>query len=144
MAFAVIERVGNTYSRVLLGLIVTNFLLTFLIPSGIARVVVMAAIALGLIEAFGVGPGSNIGRGMFLIITYAAGIFDKMIIAGAASITARGGIEKFGGVEVLWSKWFFAYLPCDVFTILVAWRLTLWLYPPERSGLACEAGYIEA
>ena len=56
------------------------------------------------------------------------------IIAGAASITARGGIEKFGGVEVLWSKWFFAYLPCDVITILIAWRLTLWLYPPEKAG----------
>src|SRR5207253_11403558 len=119
IAFMVMQRVGTTYSRILLGLIVTNFLLTFVVPSGIARVVIMAAIALGLIEAFGVGPGSNIGRGMFLIITYAAGIFDKMIIAGAASITARGGIEKFGGVEVLCSKWFFAYLPCDIITILI-------------------------
>ncbi len=143
IAFVVIERVGNTYPRVLLGLIITDFLLTFLIPSGLARVVIMAAIALGLIDAFGVGPGSNIGRGMFLIISYTAGIFDKMIIAGAASITARGGIEKFGGVDVLWSKWFFAYLPCDVVTILVAWRLTLWLYPPEKSGLSREAGYIK-
>ena len=143
IAFSVMQRVGTTYSRILLGLIVTNFLLTFVVPSGIARVVIMAAIALGLIEAFGVGPGSNIGRGMFLIITYAAGIFDKMIIAGAASITARGGIEKFGGVEVLWSKWFFAYLPCDIITILIAWRLMLWLYPPEKAGLSREAGYID-
>ena len=143
IAFTVMQQVGTTYSRILLGLIVTNFLLTFVVPSGIARVVIMAAIALGLIEAFGVGPGSNIGRGMFLIITYAAGIFDKMIIAGAASITARGGIEKFGGVEVLWSKWFFAYLPCDIITILIAWRLTLWLYPPEKAGLSREAGYID-
>ena len=143
IAFTVMQQVGTTYSRILLGLIVTNFLLTFVVPSGIARVVIMAAIALGLIEAFGVGPGSNIGRGMFLIITYAAGIFDKMIIAGAASITARGGIEKFGGVEVLWSKWFFAYLPCDIITILIAWRLTLWLYPPEKAGLAREEGYID-
>src|SRR6185369_6029337 len=109
--------------------------LTFVIPSGIARVMVMSAVALGLVEAFGVGPGSNIGRAMFLIITYAAGIFDKMIIAGAASITARGLIEKMGGVEVLWSRWFIAYLPCDLITILVAWRLTLWLHPPEAVAL---------
>src|SRR5437867_11054772 len=143
IAFVVIERVGNTYPRVLLGLIITDFLLTFLIPSGLARVVIMAAIALGLIDAFGLGPGSNIGRGMFLISSYTAGIFDKMIIAGAASITARGGIEKFGGVDVLWSKWFFAYLPCDVITILIAWRLTLRLYPPEKSGLSREADYIK-
>jgi anion transporter len=143
IAFMVMQRVGTTYARILLGLVVTDFLLTFLVPSGIARVVIMAAIALGLIEAFDAGSGSNIGRGMFLIITYAAGIFDKMIIAGAASITARGGIVKFGGVEVLWSKWFFAYLPCDIITILAAWRLTLWLYPPEKEGLSREAGYID-
>jgi len=141
LAYMVLERVGGTYAGILLGLIITDFLMTFIVPSGIARVVIMAAVSLGLIEAFEVGPGSNIGRGMFLIITYAAGIFDKMIIAGAASITARGLIEKVGGVEVLWSKWFIAYLPCDVITILIAWRLTLWLYPPEKSVLAGGSEY---
>jgi anion transporter len=144
IAFVVMQRVGRTYARVLLGLIITDFLLTFVIPSGIARVVVMSAIALGLVEAFGVGPGSNIGRAMFLIITYAAGLFDKMIIAGAASITARGAIERVGGVEVLWSRWFLAYLPCDIITILIAWRLTLWLYPPEKESFTRdEAAYLE-
>ena len=143
IAFVVMQRVGKTYSRILLGLIVTDFLLTFIVPSGIARVVVMSAVALGLAEAFGVGPGSNIGRAMFLIITYAAGLFDKMIIAGAASITARGAIERVGGVDVLWSKWFFAYLPCDIITILVAWRVVLWLYPPEKESFTAEAEYLE-
>ena len=143
IAFVVMQRVGKTYSGILLGLIVTDFLLTFVIPSGIARVVVMSAVALGLAEAFGVGPGSNIGRAMFLIITYAAGLFDKMIIAGAASITARGAIERVGGVEVLWSQWFFAYLPCDILTIVIAWRLVLWLYPPEKNSFTQEAAYLE-
>jgi sodium-dependent dicarboxylate transporter 2/3/5 len=143
IAFVVMKRVGNTYARILLGLIITDFLLTFIIPSGIARVVVMSAVALGLAETFGVGIGSNIGRAMFLIITYCSGLFDKMIIAGAASITARGAIERVGGVEVLWSQWFFAYLPCDIITILVAWRLTLWLYPPEKKSFAQETAYLE-
>ena len=139
IATAVMQRVGTTYARILLGLIITDFLLTFVIPSGVARVVVMAAVALGLAQAFGVGPGSNIGRAMFLTLTYTASIFDKMIIAGAASITARGAIERGGGVEVLWSQWFFAYLPCDILTILAAWRITLWLYPPEKQALASPA-----
>jgi sodium-dependent dicarboxylate transporter 2/3/5 len=143
IALVVMQRVGRTYARILLGLVITDFLLTFVIPSGIARVVLMSAVALGLVEAFGVGPGSNIGRAMFLLITYTATIFDKMIIAGAASITARGAIERVGGVEVLWSQWFLAYLPCDIITILVAWRLTLWLYPPERETAGGQAGYLE-
>jgi anion transporter len=135
LAYLVMLRVGNTYSRLLLGLILSDFLLTFLVPSGIARVVIMAAIAIGLVEAFGLGMGSNVGRGMFIILTYTAGIFDKMVIAGAASITARGLIEKVGHVEVLWSKWFLGYLPCSLITIFIAWRLALWLFPPEKPGL---------
>jgi solute carrier family 13 (sodium-dependent dicarboxylate transporter), member 2/3/5 len=139
IAYAVMLRVGITYPRMLLGLIVTDFLLTFLVPSGIARVVIMAAIALGLVEAFGAARGSNVARGMFLVLTYTANIFDKMIIAGAGSITARGLIEKVGGVEVLWSQWFLAFLPCSFITVLAAWRLTLWLYPPEQVRL--QGGY---
>jgi anion transporter len=139
IAYLVMMRIGVSYSRLLLGLIVTDFLLTLIVPSGLARVVIMASISLGLVEAFRLGPGSNIGRGIFLIITYTAGLFDKMIIAGAGAITARGAIEKFGGVDVEWSLWFVAYLPCHIITILAAWRLTLWLYPPEKPVL--EGGY---
>ena len=36
---------------------------------------------------------------------------------------------------MIWSQWFIAYLPCHILTILAAWRLTLWLYPPEKSVL---------
>jgi len=139
LAYFIMLHVGITYPRILLGLILTDFLLTFIVPSGIARVVIMASIALGLAEAFKSGVGSNVSRGMFLILSYTANIFDKMIIAGAGAITARGLIEKVGGVEVLWSYWFIAFLPCSIITVLAAWCLTLWLYPPET--VALEGGY---
>ncbi len=142
LAYEVMLRIGSTYPRILLGLIVTDFLLTFIVPSGVARLVIMAAIALGLVEAFRAQTGSNVARGMFLILTYTANIFDKMIIAGAGSITARGLIEKVGGVEVLWSAWFLAFLPCSIITVLVAWRLTLWMYPPEVVSLEGGRGYL--
>src|SRR6202035_3249995 len=106
------------FGALLLGVIATR--------SGVAR---------GLAEAFDSPPGKNISRGMFLILSYTANIFDKMIIAGAGSITARGLIEQVGGVEVLWSYWFIAFLPCSIITVLAAWALTLWLYPPEHVSL---------
>ncbi len=135
LAYLIMRGIGHSYPRLLLGLIVSNFLLTAVVPSGIARVVIMAAIAMGLVEAFGVGRGSNIARGMFIILVYQATIFDKMLIAGASSITARGAIEKYGQVDVLWSQWFLAYLPCDILVMFIAWRLALWLYPPETASL---------
>ena len=136
VAYSIMLRLGNSYPRILLGLIVTDFLLTFLVPSGIARVVILASIALALVEAFHAAPGSNVARGMFLILTYTGNLFDKMIIAGAGSITAAGIMQRVGGVEVLWGVWLLAYLPCSIITVLVAWRLTLWLYPPEQASLA--------
>jgi sodium-dependent dicarboxylate transporter 2/3/5 len=143
LAYIILRRIGHSYPRLLLGLIVSNFLLTAIVPSGIARVVIMAAIAMGLIEAFGVARHSNIARGMFIILVYQATIFDKMLIAGAASITARGAIEKFGQVDVLWSRWFLAYLPCDILVMIVAWRIALWMYPPETVVLPGGAEFLD-
>jgi sodium-dependent dicarboxylate transporter 2/3/5 len=128
--------IGTQYAGILFSLMVTDFLLTMLVPSGIARVVITLSVAMGLLEVYKMGKGTNIGRGMFLVLTYEATVFDKMIIAGAASIVARGAIEKFGGVQVFWSKWFLAYLPCDVLTILAAWWFILKVYPPEQKELA--------
>ena len=51
LALTVMRAVGHSYPRLLLGLIISNFLLTPIVPSGIARVVIMAAIALGLADA---------------------------------------------------------------------------------------------
>jgi sodium-dependent dicarboxylate transporter 2/3/5 len=143
LAFAVMRRVGHSYPRLLLGLIISNFLLTPVVPSGIARVVIMAAIAMGLVDAFGVAKGSNIARGMFIILVYQATIFDKMVIAGAASITARGAIERFGDVRVLWSQWALGYLPCDIIVMIVAWRLALRMYPPETVTLPGGSDYLQ-
>ena len=49
-------------------------------------------------------------------------------------------MEK-AGVEVLWGVWLFAFLPCSIVTVLVAWRLTLWLYPPEQTAFAPDKAY---
>ena len=143
LAYTIMLRMGVTYPRILFALIVTDFLLTFIVPSGLARVVILASIALALTEAFRAERGSNIARGMFLILTYTGNIFDKMILAGAGSITAAGQMHKFGGVEVLYGVWLFAFLPCSIITVLAAWKLTLWLYPPEQSGLSHGREYFQ-
>jgi anion transporter len=135
IAFAVTARTGSSYSRLLLGFIIVDFLLTFLVPSGIARVTILGAIAGGVVEAFGVAKKSNVSRGLFIIITYSATIFDKMVVAGAASILARGIIEDIGQVDVLYSHWFLAYLPCDIITIVSCWAVIRYLYPPEKEGI---------
>lgn len=143
LAYTVMGHVGISYSRILLGLVITSFLLTFIVPSGLARVVILAAIALALLEAFQARRGSNTARGMFLVLTYTGNIFDKMLLAGAGSITAAGLIQKMGGVRVMWGEWLLAFLPCSIATVLFAWWLTLRLYPPERTACAPDKAYFQ-
>ena len=57
------------------------------------------------------------------------------MIAGAASITARGLMERVGGVTISWSEWFLAYAPCDVLVIVACWWLTLKLFPAGHDNL---------
>ena len=45
---------------------------------------------------------------------------------------------------MLWSQWFLAYLPCDIIVMFVAWRLALWLYPPETAALPGGADFLRA
>jgi anion transporter len=135
LAYMVMANVGAGYSRLLLGFILSSFLLTFLVPSGIACVIIMAAVAIGVMEVFGLGRGSNVGRGIFVTLTYTAGTFDKMVVAGASSILGRGLIEKSTNIQVYWSQWLLAFLPCALATIFFTWRLIVWLYPPEKEAL---------
>jgi len=66
-----------------------------------------------------------------------------MIIAGASSIMARGLIERVGGVDVQWSRWFVAFLPCDIITVIAAWSLTMWLLPPEQTEFRDAPSYLQ-
>jgi sodium-dependent dicarboxylate transporter 2/3/5 len=136
IANIVISRVGVSYSRLLLGLIIVDFLLTFIVPNGAAIVVIMASIAMGIIKIFGVQKGSNIGRGIFLVLTYTTSIFNKMIVAGPATMISRAIILHIGGVKISWVGWLVAFFPCVIGTILVSWWLTLRMFPPEADGLA--------
>jgi anion transporter len=129
LAFSFAARFASSYSTLLLALVTVAFLLTFLIPSGIARVAVLAAIVAGFTDALGLSRRDPAARGLMLAVTCSASIFDKMVLAGTSSIMASGIIEKLGGVRVSYGQWFIAYVPCDVLTIVACWRLILWLFP---------------
>jgi len=142
LAFAILSSVGTQYSRILLGSILTDFLMTFMIPAGPPRVILLGSIVLGVVASFGLDTKSNVARGMILAIAFSATLFDKTIIGSTPSILARSLIVEFGHVPVYWSKWFIAYFPLDVINILAAWWLILRLYPPEKDHLPGGRAYL--
>jgi len=144
LAYNIVLRAGTEYSRIVVGMMVINFLLTFVIPSSVAKTALLCAICIGLIQSYGFGKGSNIGKGLILVNTFQAGVFDKTIMAGASSILSRGLIEQFGHVSVSYGLWFIAYLPIAFFTIVGSWFAALWLFPPEKKSLEGGDAYCRA
>ncbi|HUR34048.1 MAG TPA: SLC13 family permease [Vicinamibacterales bacterium] len=133
IAYSIAARLGSSYSGLLLALLCVDFLLTFLIPSGIARVAVLSSIVVGMAEALGLTRRDAAARGLMIAVTCAASTFDKMVLAGTSSILAAGIIEQIGGVRISYGLWFLAFVPCVLLTIVGCWQLVLWLFP-DRSG----------
>jgi sodium-dependent dicarboxylate transporter 2/3/5 len=135
--------VGTSYSRLLLSIVILVLVLNFLVPSGMAQLAILAPIVIGVITAFGVDNKSNIGRGMFLTLTYTCGLFNKMILAGGATVLTRGIVERMTGHSIPWGLYALAYLPAILITIAATWAIVLWLYPPEKARLPADSQYLQ-
>ncbi len=135
MAYHIICRLGTSYSKILAGMMLVNYLLTFVLPSGVARCIILVAISIGMLEAFGMERGSNIGKGLVLSMTYLASLFDKTVIAGATAVLSKGLMESIGKVQVTYGMWLIAYLPVALLTLVASWFLIMKLFPPEKRTL---------
>jgi solute carrier family 13 (sodium-dependent dicarboxylate transporter), member 2/3/5 len=133
IAYGLMSVVGTSFPRLFLGVITMSFVLNFFVPSGMAQLAALVPILAGLVAAFGLPPRSNIGRSLFTTLACISGLFNKMVLAGAASLLARGLIENITHVRVYWSQWLVAFLPAIPLTIFAVWRAVLWLYPPEET-----------
>src|SRR5438034_8912424 len=94
IGFLIMRYLGTSYSRLLLSVVVIVFVLNFLVPSGLAQLAIVAPMIIGIIAGFGVGPQSNIARGLFVILAYTCGLVNKIRLPGGASILTRGIVEK--------------------------------------------------
>ena len=134
----VIGVAGTSYAMLLFSAIALVVVLNLLVPSGMAELAILAPIFMGVVAAFGVDKKSNIGRGLFVIITYGCGLFNKMILSGASSILTRGLLEKVTGEAITWSQYFIAFLPATILTVIASWAVIRWLYPPEKTHLPAD------
>ncbi len=134
-ADGVLGRSGMSYNAMLLATVLVSVALNLLVPSGIARVIILGVVALGVARSRGWDRDSVPGRGLFVTLTVASSLFDKMMITGGSSIVAREYLEKLGQTHVYWSQWVFAHVPTILLSIPACWLVAKWLFP-YRSPLA--------
>ena len=109
IAYMIIRMVGTKTSSIMAGIIITAFVLTFLIPSVIARAATLVPIVLGLNASFGLPLNSRIGKAMLLLAGILPSVTGVGVLTGAAPNpvvagflrTARPGFHQLHGMAGL-------------------------------------------
>jgi len=132
IALVVLSKVGARTNRVLAGVILVGFILSFFVPSTTARVSCMVPIVMGIIAAFGVKHKSRFAALMMIATAQADSIWNVGIkTAAAQNMIALGFIEKMLGKTITWMDWFIAAAPYAIIMSIVLYYLLLKLMPPE-------------
>lgn len=137
IALFVLSKIGAKTNRVLVGVILVGFILSFFVPSTTARVSCMVPIVLGIIQAFGVNKKSSFAAIMMIATAQADSIWNVGIkTAAAQNMIALGFIEKQLGIYITWLDWFIAAAPFAVIMSVVLYYVLLKLMPPETDEIA--------
>lgn len=133
MALWMVTRFGKTAAATLMVLMITNFIIAFVVPSTTARAALMLPICLLVAQTYGAKPGeSNFGRAMMIQEIHANNISTTGILtATAPQILAIGLIKDLTGQSVTWMDWLAASMPIAIGTMLISFLLGFVLFPPE-------------
>jgi len=137
IALVVLSRIGARTNRVLIGVILVGFILSFFVPSTTARVSCLVPIVMGIIAVFGVDRKSRFA-GMMLIATAQADSLWNVGIktAAAQNMVAVSFIQKQLGTDISWIKWFIAAAPFSVIMSVVLYFVMMKMMPPEVEEIA--------
>jgi solute carrier family 13 (sodium-dependent dicarboxylate transporter), member 2/3/5 len=137
IALVVLSKVGARTNRVLIGVILVGFTLSFFVPSTTARVSCLVPIVMGIIAAFGVEKKSRFAAVMMIATAQADSIWNVGIkTAAAQNMIALGFIEKMLGKTITWMDWFIAAAPYAAIMSVVLYYVLLKLMPPEVDEIA--------
>jgi anion transporter len=143
IALSLLRRAGGNPSLVLLALLGSVVVLSFMVPTAAGRISMILPVVLGIIEAARIPPGSRFAKAMLIgtsHISIMAGI--GLMTAAGATVYAAGAFENLIGARWSYPAWLAAFFPLvAVFTVLV-WRVLLRLFPPDRGELSGGAEYV--
>jgi sodium-dependent dicarboxylate transporter 2/3/5 len=136
IALMVLSKVGAKTDRILIGVIIVGFLLSFVVPSTTARVSCMVPIVMGIIVAFGVPLKSKFAGLLMIAVAQADSLWNIGIkTAAAQNMVAVSFIEKQLGVSISWLDWFIAAAPFSAIMSVVLYFVLMKMMPPEKQEI---------
>ena len=137
IALMILSKVGAKANRVLLGVILCGFILSFFVPSTTARVACLVPIVMGMIKAFGVPLKSRFAGMLMITVAQVDSVWNVGIkTAAAQNMVAVNFISQTLGVDISWLDWFIAAAPFAVLMSAALYKLMLHIMPPEIDEIA--------
>jgi anion transporter len=136
IALLILSKIGAKTNRILFGVIVVGFVLSFFVPSTTARVSCLVPIVMGVIVALNVDKKSKFAGVLMIATAQADSIWNVGIkTAAAQNMVALGFIEKMLGKTVTWGEWFIAAAPFAAIMSIVLYYVLMWVMPPETKEI---------
>lgn len=132
IALSILSVIGKpTYKRVLAAIYITTFLLSFVIPSVLAKSITVLAVFLPLVPMFGVDLKSNISKAITLSVLMLGYVGNGVLpTAGINAIIVFGGVTG-AGYEVDFAKWALVGILPVVIIFVATYFFMLWFAKPE-------------
>jgi sodium-dependent dicarboxylate transporter 2/3/5 len=144
LVYQILLRVGTRVDRVLLGLLVVGSFISWWITD-MAVAAMLLPLGVGLLRDSGLRPReSNVGRAVMIATAFGPLIGGIATPAGtAANLVAIAQLKQLVGVDISFTRWMTYGVPASLLMIPAAWRLLLWIFPPEIDRLPIERGDLQ-
>ncbi len=138
LALGLLRRVGGRYRNVMLGTMITTFVLSMFMSNTAATAMMMAVLAPVLHQY---GTDSKAGKGLLLGIAVAANLGGMGSLIGtppnAIAVAALGKLDPPQVITFL--DWMMVGLPPAMGSMLLIWGLLLWMYPEPGYEIQLDA-----
>jgi len=139
LVLGVLRVVGTSTDRVLLGFLSVGAVLSMWL-NDLAAAALLLPLGVGLLEDAGLRrQESNFGRALMIGCAFGPLIGGVATPAGTgANQVTMAYLRDMAGVELSFLDWMTFGLPATVLMVPCAWKLLLWVFPPEIARLPIE------
>ena len=145
VTYLIMKVVGDKGRNILLGVVLANIVLAFLVPSTVARTAILLPICLGILQVFKTEARSNFAIALLLILAFT----NSTISAGILTATTPNPvtiefIQSASGHLISYTEWFlYGFPPALIMTIFTYWFVSF-LYKPEVDRIPGGSEYIKS
>jgi len=145
LALQILRKVGTRTDRVLLGFLTVGAALSMWITD-MAVAAMLLPLGVGVLRDANLKPlESNFGRALMIACAFGPLIGGIATPAGTgANPIALSYLEDLADVRISFLGWMRYGLPAAILMIPCAWRILLWLFPPELERLPIERSELDA